>query len=97
MMLVFKKRALNTINKTAAWVEDNNTEGSGDRWLNKIFHSIDSFAQTTNLAQYKLCPNEKLSRWNYHCLSVEKKWIVAFKVETNVFVVYRFIHGSRLK
>ncbi len=94
MKIVLKKRAINSIDKTAKWIESKNTMGSGKRWTNKILDYILKIAQSN--ASFQICRNWSLARYHYHCFHIDD-WVVAFKKTPNTFTVYRFIHGSRLR
>lgn len=93
MKVFIKKRTLNAISKTAAWVESKNTTGSGQLWADKVYDEILEAATESTL--FALCRNESLARFGYHCFHIHD-WVIAHKVIRNTFIVYRFIHGSRL-
>ena len=95
MNLVIKKAALNTILEVATWVESQNTEGAGSRWYNKLIDELEKSA-TLHL-HLAICKNHDLALLKYHCLTYQKKWIVAYKIQRNRFVIYRFLHGAWLK
>lgn len=91
--MLIKKRAWNAISRTAAWVESKNTAGSGQRWADRIYNEIETNAFSKTL--FAICNNASLARFGYRCFHVND-WVVAHKVVRNTFIVYRFIHGSRL-
>jgi hypothetical protein len=42
MNVFYTKRALNTINKTADFVESKNTPGSGKRWAERFYSFVET-------------------------------------------------------
>jgi hypothetical protein len=94
MRIVIMKRALDSIDKTSRWVEDRNTTGSGTRWSDKIFNSIRKIAASN--ATFQICRSIALARYQYRCFHLGE-WVVAYKKVGSEFIIYRFIHGSRLK
>ena len=93
MKIVYKTAALKTIDSAAAFVESKNTEGSGDRWVEKFAEEISSLAKST--AQFPLCKAPQLAKWNYRCFTY-KNWVIAFKISDKKFEVCRIIWGSNL-
>jgi hypothetical protein len=95
MKVVIKKRAFNTITKTAEWLEHQNTSGASERWLDKVYDFVESYAKKN--VQYAICQNEKLAKWMYSCITYQDNWVIAFKSSNDAFVVCRFVHASRLR
>lgn len=94
MKLVIRKRATKTMQETADWVEKKNTIGSGDRWLEKV---VDDFLQRAKSnVKHAICRDEKLAIRKYHCFTYNQKWVVAYRIEGNNFIIYRFIYGPKL-
>jgi len=94
MNLAFRKRALNTIARIANWVEAQNTKGAGDRWVRKIRLELTSVAASN--VNHAICKDPKLARFRYRCFTHNDKWVVAYKIKGNQFIVYRFIYGPWL-
>jgi hypothetical protein len=94
MNLVIRKQAADTISNTAAWVEAMNTEGAGDRWFHKVLEALHHAAQIG--IKHTLCRNEDLAKRKYHCFTYNDKWVVAYRIKGDNFVVYRFVLGSKL-
>ena len=94
MNIVVKKRAYNTLTKVASYIENQNTEGSGLRWLDKVYGRITDVADSK--AILAICHNESLTKFQYRCFTFND-WVIAHKVTGNKFIIYRFVHGSRLK
>jgi len=45
---------------------------------------------------FTICKSPDLAKWGYHCFTFKEKYIVAFKVSEEKFIVYRLILASRL-
>jgi hypothetical protein len=95
MNLLIRKQAANTISSTAAWVDSMNTDGAGGRWLDKLLETLYHAAHMG--IKYALCQNESLTKRGYHCFTYNDKWVVAYKIVGDNFIVYRFILGAKLK
>lgn len=94
MRLEIRTLAANTIAATKNWIEEQNTEGAGDRWLAKLIEEL--LDQAKAGVKHAICTNEILARRNYRCFVYNRKWIVAYKIEGDRFIVCRFILGSLL-
>jgi hypothetical protein len=70
------------------------TIGSGNIYVLKFKDSIKSFAQPNT--QYAKCNNTVLLKFGYSCVTIGK-WIAAFKIEEENFIVYEIILGSLLQ
>jgi hypothetical protein len=95
MKLVIRKLALRSIAKTGVWVEKKNTGESGQRWINKVYATLQDHARLG--VKHAICKDEDLAKRKYHCFTYNDKWIVAYRIKGNDFVVYRFIFGPYLK
>jgi hypothetical protein len=95
MKLVVKKRAGNTLSDFADWVDEQNTVGAGDRWLNQFYDHMGHIGKIG--LKYAICKDEHLQNYEYRCFTYNEKWIVAYKITIAKIIVYRFILGSRLK
>ncbi|MCW3127404.1 MAG: hypothetical protein JWO03_3062 [Bacteroidetes bacterium] len=94
MILEIKKRASNSLKKIADWIDDKNTEGAGDRWLESCHEGLGRLADIK--VNFPLCKDPSLARYNYRCFTYKDKWIVAYKIIDDKFIVYRFIYGPWL-
>jgi hypothetical protein len=94
MKLVIRKKAADTISNTAAWVNAMNTDGAGDRWFDRVIKTLQHAANTG--VQHAICQNEELAKREYRCFTYNDKWVIAYKIKDNDFIVYRFILGSKL-
>jgi len=94
MKVYYTTRAQKAIEHIAAFVESKNTHGSGSRFALKLESTINKFA--TENVEFSKCRNETLSYLGYSCLTINK-WVVAFKIIQNKFIVYRIVWGGLLK
>jgi plasmid stabilization system protein ParE len=92
--IIIRPRAENVIQSVANFIEEKNTPGSSNKWVNEIAAFI--FSHANSGASYALCSNEELARRNYSCLTFKKKWVIVFKQTKNVFEVYHIIYGPNL-
>ncbi len=90
MSLVMRKLASRSIAKTGVWVEEKNTEESEQRWINKVYATLEDQARIE--VKYAVCKDENLAKRKYHCFTYKDKWIVAYRIKGNDFIVYRFIY-----
>ncbi|MCW3124495.1 MAG: hypothetical protein JWO03_153 [Bacteroidetes bacterium] len=93
MNVVLKPEAEETIFEVSEFVDSVNTEGSGNRWIDKISTFLLSYARSN--VQYVLCRDESLATEGLSCITFNG-WIIAFKIEEGEFVVYQLIRGSIL-
>lgn len=93
MNIVIKKRAQNAMLKAASFTEHINTDGSGDRWLDKLQAKILDLSKAK--AKYALCKHTSLSKFSYSCLTYGK-WIIVFRMTKTSLEICRFIYGPRL-
>jgi nicotinamide mononucleotide adenylyltransferase len=94
MRLEIRKIAANTIAATKNWIDNQNTVGAGDRWVAKLFEDLNKRAKSG--VKHAICKNETLSKRHYSCFTYNDKWIVAYKIKDETFIVHRFIVGSML-
>jgi hypothetical protein len=95
MKLVITKSAANHIEEAKEWVEGKNTEGAGQRWYDKILLDLQQRAKSG--VKHAICKNEKLARRQFRCFTYNDRWVVAYKIDGDKFVVYRFILGAKLQ
>jgi hypothetical protein len=94
MNIILNKRASNVIRKVAKWIDKKNTEGAGDRWFDNLEKELNYLA--TIKVKHAICKDPTLSKYEYRCFSHKDKWIVAYKIVGDEFVIYRFIYGPWL-
>lgn len=95
MLLVIRELARRQMTRTAKWVEEENTEGAGDRWIAKLQQTLTQKAKTG--AKHAICKSKGLSRYGHRCFTYNEKWVVAYKINGDKFVVYRFVLGAKLR
>ncbi len=93
MGIIIRKKALQVLENIAEHVEELNTAGAGDRWLDKFFSRIKTFALPH--VSYPICNNKKLASRKYSCIRY-KNWVIAFKMVKGNMVIYEIVHGSLL-
>lgn len=91
---MIRKHAADAISNTADWVDAMNTDGAGDRWFDRAIETIRHAAHTG--VKHAICQNEAFAKRKYHCFTYNDKWVVAYKIKGNDFIVYRFVLGAKL-
>lgn len=76
------------------WVEERNTPGSGNRYIDRFVDKIMAYALPKT--QYLICRNEALAALQLRCIAIND-WIVAFKQSKDEFVVHYILFGPGLK
>jgi hypothetical protein len=94
MDIILMPEAERALLKLAFYLENINTPGSGDRYLEKLYSHIEKYA-LENVA-YKKCNDERLFLLQYSCLNFNN-WIIAFKIEDGNFNIYEIIWGPILQ
>ena len=94
MRVKVNKRASNAIQKVVHWIDEKNTEGAGKRWFDNLRKELDHL--TAIKANYAICKDPSLAKFEYRCFTHKDKWIVAYKIVRDKFVVYRFTYGPWL-
>lgn len=95
MKVSFSDAAFEKMMDVAEFVDNTNTSGAGDRWIERMVEFIENHARLKHI-QWPLCRNKDLAVKFYSCL-IYKNWVIAFKIEANTFKVYDFIYGSLLE
>ncbi len=93
MLVIIKKRAINSLVKTSQFIESQNTEGSGDRWATKVESKVYELAESK--AKFAPCKAPQLARYKYSCYTY-KGWVIAFRASLKKFEVCRIIWGAYL-
>jgi hypothetical protein len=93
MRVILMPEAEEVLLEISEFIESINTEGSGKRWLDKIQFFLTSYAKSNVV--YALCQNEDFALSGLSCITYNG-WIIAFKIEEDLFVVYKIIRGSIL-
>ena len=93
MKVVILPTAHKTIQQIVAYIEDINTEGSGIKWSERFYKEISKYAQPI---KYALCRHKFWANKKFHCFAL-KNWVIIFKIEDDIFYVYRIIHASTFR
>ena len=93
MNVILMPEAEDTVLEISEFVDSINTEGSGDRWLDKLSAFLFSYAKSK--VTYVLCKNESFAANGLSCITFNG-WIIAFRIEGDEFVVYQIVRGSLL-
>ncbi len=94
MNLVMRKRALNALAKVADWIDNKNTVGAGNRWVKDTYEELSHLASIK--VKHAICKDPSLAKYEYRCFTHKDKWVVAYKIKGQKFIVYRFIYGPWL-
>ncbi len=94
MQVFFTLKAQNALTAIVDFVESKNSPGSGIRFALKLESKINEYALEN--IKYALCSNYILAKLGYSCFSYHK-WVIAFKIVNNQFIVYRIVWGPILK
>ena len=95
MKVAYSDAALDKIANIAEFVDDINTSGACERWLDRIFDFIEDYANVRHV-EWPLCRNKNLAALSDSRL-IYKNWVIAFRIEEKTFRVYDFIQGSLLE
>ena len=94
MKVVLKRQPQIALAAIESFVESENTEGSGKRFIVKFVKFIEKSAVTK--VKFALCHHHILASLKYSCI-IFNKWVIAFAIENNSMVVHKIIHGTILK
>ncbi len=92
--VIIRPRAERVIQAVANFIEEKNTPGSSDKWVNQLAEYILSYAYTNT--SYPLCQNKHLAERKYSCITFKKKWVIVFRQTKTKFEVYQIIYGPNL-
>lgn len=90
MEIKYSIQAKYTISVIANFVDESNTIGAGERWNTRFRKQISKYALPI---KYSLCRHKFWAKRKFSCVAV-KNWVVVFKIENDIFYVYRIIHAS---
>ena len=94
MNITIKAEAQETLHEIAELIDGINTPGAGDRWIDRILDFIRAYAQPK--VKYALCHNQQLAEALFSCITFNH-WVIVFRIEEDLLVVYQIINGSLLK
>lgn len=93
MTVFYDEEARSTLYEISDFIDSINMEGAGYRWLAKFEAWLEQYAKSN--VTYALCRDEYLASLDLSCINFND-WIIAFKIEGELFVVYKIIRGSIL-
>jgi hypothetical protein len=93
MRVIYLPEAEETFFEVSYFVDSINIEGTGDKWVDKFISAVYSYAKPD--VTYALCKDDYLASLDLRCININD-WIIAFKIEEDVFVVHKIIRGSIL-
>jgi len=93
MNVILKPEAEETVLEICEFIDSINTEGSGNRWLDKLSAFIVSYAKSK--VKYVLCRNEAFAEDGLSCITFNG-WVIAFKIVQDEFIVYQIVRGDVL-
>jgi hypothetical protein len=93
MTVVFKPDARIVILEIIDFIDSINTPGAGFFWEDRLVSYLRSYALPN--VTYALCNNDYLASLGLSCINFND-WVVAFKIEDDLFIVYKIIRGSIL-
>jgi hypothetical protein len=93
MQISYTGEALSSLIKLVNFIEEKNTQGAGERWLNRF----ELYLQTTIPYSLKisLCNNETFKLLNLRCLYYNE-WVIAFSIHNEIVLIEALIHKSRI-
>ena len=94
MKLVITVTAKKSLERIAKYIEDQNTEGAGDRWLDALMGQLIHISEIS--VKHAICRYPPFARKNLRCFTYNKKWVIAYKIYRNRFIIQRFVLGSKL-
>ncbi len=94
MKLVITVGAKRSLDRVAKYIEDQNTEGAGDRWLDTLMYKLIHISEIS--VKHAICRYPPFARKNLRCFTYNKKWVVAYKISADRFTIHRFVLGSKL-
>jgi hypothetical protein len=94
MQVLFTRRAQKALEAIIDYVERRNTSGSGNRFALKFEEILTQYALEN--VTYAKCNHVSLKQLNYSCITISR-WVVAFKVKDQKFIIYRIVWGAILR
>jgi hypothetical protein len=93
MTVVFKPDARIVVLEIVDFINSINTPSAGSFWEDRLVSYLRSYALPN--VTYALCNNDNLASLGLSCINFND-WIIAFKIERELFVVHKIIRGSIL-
>jgi hypothetical protein len=93
MKVFLMPEADDTILEICDFIDSINTENTSDLWRFKFTSFIQSYARANVV--YELCRDESFALAGLSCVTFNG-WVVAFKIEEDLLVVYQIVRGGIL-
>jgi hypothetical protein len=93
MQIEYTAEALSSLIKLLNFIEEKNTQGSGERWLSRFELYLSS--TLPNSLAISLCNNETFKRLNLRCLYYND-WVIAFSITNGDVLIEALLHKSRI-
>lgn len=93
MIILYDEEVRITLYEISDFIDSTNIEGAGFRWTAKFEAWLDGYAKTN--VTYALCRDEYLASLGLSCINFND-WVIAFKIEGDLFIVYKILRGSIL-
>ena len=93
MRVVFKPDAEIVLDEVAEFIDSINIEGSGRLWAQRLISHLYSYALPN--VTYALCKDEQFAASGFSCLNYND-WVIAFKIDDDLFIVHKIIRGNIL-
>lgn len=93
MQVNYTADAFATLTSLINFIEANNTQGAGLRWLQRY----EKFMQKSfiNAKQIKLCNNATFKNLNLKCINYND-WVIAFSIAKDFILIEALLHKSRI-
>jgi hypothetical protein len=93
MKVVFRPNAEIVLDEVADFIDGLNVEGAGALWAERFIAHIYTYALPN--VTYSLCRDQDFAAAGLSCISYND-WIIAFKIQGNLFVVHEIVRGNIL-
>ncbi|MBS1624310.1 MAG: hypothetical protein JSS76_17620 [Bacteroidetes bacterium] len=93
MILAYREGALEALREVADFLDTINTEGSGEFWVINFLKNLEGYVKPN--VQYAVCRHPEFAQKGLSCISLNG-WIIAFKIEEEIFLVYSIVRGNLL-
>jgi hypothetical protein len=93
MRVVFRPDAERVLDEVTDFIDGINIEGSGGLWADRLIAYIYTYALPN--VTYALCRDEDFAEAGLSCINYND-WVIAFKIQDDLFVVHEIIRGNIL-
>ena len=93
MQVNYTVDAFATLSSLVNFIEANNTQGAGIRWLQRYEKFL--LKALTNAKRIRLCHNATFKKLNLKCINYND-WTIAFSIRENFILIEALLHKSRI-